>query len=142
MQEPFTSCFLVDIKCSKKKFEVYIDSDGALSLGTCTQISRQLESQLDEDPQVPDDYLIEVSSPGISRPLKFNRQYSKHLSRQLEITMVDKTTQKGILKEVADDGITIEIKRTEKQGKKKIKIIESKKIMFDHIVSTIVKASI
>lgn len=141
-EEEYSALFLVDLKCSKKKFEVFIDSDDRLTLGMCQRISRHVENQLDESAKVAEDYTIEVSSPGIKRPLKFKRQYPKHVGRNLEIKTVDDDRIKGKLLSVEENGITLEISRTEKQGKKKIKVIESKEIMFDQMATTIVKASI
>lgn len=66
---------------------VFVDGDEGVSLDTCTQISRILESILDPDPALATGYELEVSSPGVSRPLKFLRQYLKHTGRTLKIKL-------------------------------------------------------
>jgi len=64
------------------------------------------------------DFSLEVSSPGIDEPLKLLRQYKKNIGRTIEVITNDDTKKEGLLKEVADEAITIE--QTEGKGKKAV----------------------
>ncbi len=94
---------------------VFIDGDEGVSLDTCTQISRILEAILDEVPELGGIYELEVSSPGVSRPLKFQRQYLKHTGRTLRIKLTSNEQFDGILTSIGHDTITIDIKPKDKK---------------------------
>lgn len=121
--------YLVDLEMSpSRRIVVYIDGDEGVSLDACTQISRVLESVLDEEPALGGIYELEVSSPGVSRPLKFPRQYLKHIGRTLKITLVDGTTAEGQLVNTGHESIVIETRSKERGARP-----ESKEIPFDQI---------
>ena len=67
-------CFVVELVMKTKKLEIYIDSDDAIDFGICRKVSRVVEEFLDEGKQMGEDYTLEVSSPGLSRPLRLPRQ--------------------------------------------------------------------
>lgn len=95
---------------------VFIDGDEGVSLDTCTQISRILEAVLDAEPSLGGIYELEVSSPGVSRPLKFLRQYLKHVGRTLRIKMKTYDEVEGKLLSSGHDSITIEIPAKDKKS--------------------------
>jgi len=107
---------------------VFIDGDEGVSLDTCTKISRILESVLDEEPALGGIYELEVSSPGVSRPLKYLRQYLKHIGRTLKIKLVSYDQVEAVLKAIGDDSIQVEIKPTDKKG-----LPEVREIPFEEI---------
>lgn len=110
--------YMVDLEVSpSKKIVVYIDGDEGVSLEACTQISRVLESLLDEEPSLGGVYELEVSSPGVSRPLKFPRQYLKHVGRTLRIELTDGTKIEGQLINTGHESISVEIKSPDKKVK-------------------------
>lgn len=115
-----SDCFLVDIIQKTKKLEIYIDSDDAIDFDICRNLSRTVEQYLDETMIMGDDYILEVSSPGLSKPLKLARQYKKNLGREVTMTNADKTKTVGILTYADDDNFRITSKVTRKEGKKKI----------------------
>ncbi len=140
VEEAFNDCFVVEIKLSaSNQLDVYIDSDSSLTFARCQKISRYLETYLDEEQWLGERYTLNVSSPGISRPLKFTRQYQKNVGRKVEVTLKEGTHMEGILKEMTDDAITIEAKVRIKEGKKKKTSIVQTIIPFDDIQQTIVK---
>ena len=67
-----------------------------------------------------DDYILEVSSPGLSRPLKLPRQFKKNIGREVTMTNSDKTKTVGILTQADDENFQITRSVTRKEGKKKI----------------------
>ncbi len=82
--------FLVEIKVLLgKKIEVFVDSDEGIHIDECALISRFLEKNLDGSGLVPDNYILEVSSPGMTNPLKVPRQYKKRIGRVLDIVKND-----------------------------------------------------
>jgi ribosome maturation factor RimP len=120
IETDFKDCFVVDIKLSSgNKLEVFIDCDSGLTLEKCQQISRFLEEAIDEDNLLGETYSLDVSSPGLDRPLKLTRQYLKNIGRQLNVTLNDGTIRIGTLKSVGENGISLEETQTTKEGKKK-----------------------
>ncbi len=107
---------------------VFIDGDEGVSLDTCTQISRILESILDAEPTLGGIYELEVSSPGVSRPLKFLRQYLKHVGRTLKIKLVTYEQIEAVLVSIGTDSIQIEIKPQDKKS-----LPEAREIPFEEI---------
>lgn len=142
-EEDLNDCFLVDTTISSGSFsiKVFVDSDSTLPLSKCQTISRYLESHLEEESLVPENYKLEVSSPGTSRPLKFERQYKKNIGRTLEVHTHSNETHKGILRSVLNEKITIEIELSKKQAKKLNKKTEEIDIMLKEIEKSIVKIS-
>ena len=108
-QEPeINHCFLLDINISaKQKVEVFIDSDIGIDFDICRIISRYLEGLLDENKWLGETYTLEVSSPGVSRPLVLPRQFKKHTGRKLVLTLEDNSQVTGIMKEVDEEGVSI-----------------------------------
>jgi len=142
-QEDWKHCFLVDINANlaSKKIEVFVDSDTGVNFRECQKISRFLEGPIDENQWLGEKYTLEVSSPGVSRPLTIARQYPKHIGRTLEVKTLDEKTIKGQLKEVNDDGIVLYYKERIKEGKKKRVVEHNDEITFDNIKKAIVKIS-
>ncbi len=143
-QEPdFADCFLIDINYLEKgnKLEVFIDSDSGVTFDKCQRISRYLESFLDEDLMLGDNYTLEVSSPGISRPLKLPRQYRKNIGREIEITTKSGIKKSGKLVDTTDFAATVEELVLTKEGKKKKKEIIQTIIPFEDIKKAIIKIS-
>lgn len=121
--------YIVDLSITPANhIGVFIDGDEGVSLDTCTQISRILEAVLDEEPALGGIYELEVSSPGVSRPLKFLRQYLKHVGRTLRIKLKTYDEFEGKLLATGHDSITIEIKARDKKS-----LPDFREIPFDDI---------
>jgi len=140
-EEDFADCFVVDVTQSATRLEVFIDSDSGMTFRKCQRISRFLEAWLDEEQPLGDKYTLNVSSPGVDRPLKFQRQYAKNQGRTLEVTTTEGEKFKGELKTVADDGIVLTAKVRRKEGKRKVTVVEDTEISYDAIKKAIVKIS-
>ncbi|PPK84617.1 ribosome maturation factor RimP [Neolewinella xylanilytica] len=137
----FQDCFVVDINHSNKKLEVFVDSDSAMTFAKCQRISRYLEGYLDEQKPLGEEYVLDVSSPGVDRPLKFYRQYLKNVGRTLEVTTTDGETYTGQLKEASPSEIVLEAKMRVQEGKRKKTVVEDIRIANDAIKKSIVKIS-
>ncbi len=136
----FAECFLVDmtIAANKQLVEIFLDSDTGISFATCQKISRYLEAIFDENGWLGQDYVLEVSSPGATRPLMFARQYPKHLERDLIVTLADRTVA-GMLAEVTPEHITLEYETKHKEGKKTIRTEHREVIAIADIKSAVVE---
>lgn len=65
--------------------EVYIDNEEGITTENCADVSRELNSLFEEENLFSGKYRLDVSSPGVSRPLKYLLQYRKHIGRELEV---------------------------------------------------------
>ena len=139
-EEEFADCFIIEIKnLQNKRVEIYVDSDSGITFKKCQQLSRHLEAEIDEKGWLGEKYTLEVSSPGITRPLKFARQYPRNIGRKLEVKQLEGETKTGTLIEVDEKQITLESKQRIKEGKKKKTVIVQDIIPFDNIKETKVK---
>lgn len=131
--------FLVDLRCdlSGKKLEVYIESDKELNIDRCASINRFLQKILDEKGWFGEKYTLDVSSPGVGKPLKLFRQYRKNVGRKLEIFRKENKPVSGILKSLDEKSIVIETVK----GKGKKRTVEQLEISFEEILKAVVKIS-
>ena len=139
-EDAFTDCFLVDLKLhAHNKLDVFLDSDFGITFEKCQQISRYLEQYLDEEQWLGEKYVLEVSSPGVSRPLMMQRQYPRNIGRKVEVKLNDGDKRTGTLKEVEEDHIVLEEKVRVKEGKRKKTEVVETEISFSSIEHTKVK---
>ncbi|MBK8658026.1 MAG: ribosome maturation factor RimP [Bacteroidetes bacterium] len=109
----------MEIKFSMgKKIEVFVDSDTGIHIDECAQVSRFVEANLDGSGLVPDNYILEVSSPGMSNPLKVPRQYKRRIGRKLEVLKINGEMLLVQLVAVHDDRIVLTEVKEEKSKKK------------------------
>lgn len=141
VNEEFADCFVVDIHHSNTKLDVFVDSDSGMTFRKCQRISRFLEGYLDEAKPMGEKYTLNVSSPGVDRPLKFFRQYQKNIGRTLEVTTTEGDTYKGTLTEATPEAVKLEAKVRRKEGKRKKTVVEVVEIDFSAIKKSIVKIS-
>ena len=74
---------LVDVEYVKEGgswyLRAYIDKPGGIAINDCELISRALSDKLDEEDFIEDSYILEVSSPGLGRPLKKEKDFQRNL---------------------------------------------------------------
>lgn len=107
---------LVDVEYVKEGgtwyLRTYIDKEGGISIDDCEKVSRRLSDILDEKDYIDDTYIMEVSSPGLGRPLKKEKDFKRSLGKEVDIRtyrMIDKQKEfTGILKDYDKDTVTIE----------------------------------
>ena len=83
-----TALELVDVEYVKERdwyLRVFLDKPGGLELEDCQWVSERLEAKLDELDPVKDSYYLEVSSPGLDRPLKKESDFIRHAGDKVEI---------------------------------------------------------
>jgi len=65
--------------------EIFIDGDEDLLVDQCADVSRKIISEIEKQDLIKKKYRLDVSSPGVDRPLKYLRQYKKHINRNIKI---------------------------------------------------------
>lgn len=103
--------FLVEVVVSgsarRQKVVVLIDGDQGITIDQCAQLSRKISAALEGKELFTGAWFLEVSSPGIDFPLKYQRQYPKHIGRRLKVTKTDGEQLIGPLLEVSPEGIRV-----------------------------------
>jgi len=114
---------LVDVEYvkegSSKYLRAYIDKPGGITIDDCEVVSRELSDRLDEENFIEEAYILEVSSPGLGRPLKKEKDYQRSIGQEIEIHLFQPEDGEkefnGILK--AYDAKTVTI---EEQGQERV----------------------
>lgn len=65
----------------------YIDKEGGITIDDCVDVSRKLSDKLDEDDFIDGEYILEVSSPGLGRTLKRERDFEKSIGRDVDLKL-------------------------------------------------------
>jgi ribosome maturation factor RimP len=81
---------LVNVEYVKERdwyLRVFIDKNGGIEIDDCQQLSEQIENKLDEMDFIKDSYILEVSSPGLDRVLKNEKDFEHELGKVVDITM-------------------------------------------------------
>lgn len=112
---------LVDVEYVKEGgtwyLRAYIDKPGGITVDDCELVSRAANDILDEQDFVEDSYVFEVSSPGLGRPLKKDKDFARSIGEEVEIRTfraIDRQKEFcGILKAYDKDSVTIETENGE-----------------------------
>ena len=107
---------LVDVEYVREAgtwyLRAYIDKEGGITVNDCEAVSRRMSDLLDEKDFIPDSYIFEVSSPGLGRPLKKDKDFNRSIGKKVEAKLfraVDKRKDfDGILTAFDKDTVTIE----------------------------------
>ncbi|WP_087972873.1 ribosome maturation factor RimP [Oceanobacillus rekensis] len=93
---------------------VYIDKEGGVDIVECGEVSEQLSEKLDATDPVSEAYFLEVSSPGVERPLKSKEDFKNNINNNVFIKLYEpidgEKEFEGILKEFKEDNAIIEYK--------------------------------
>jgi len=133
--------FLVDVRLTGNKLEVFLDSDEGITVQKCQRLSRWIESELDTSLVLGNDYLLEVSSAGVGSPLRLLRQYPKNVGRIIDIKVMDGRSFRGVLKKVEQNLISVEVEKKVLEGKKTKKVLEVEIVKFEDIIESKIKIS-
>lgn len=102
---------------------IFIDKEGGVTVKDCETFSRSVEALLDVEDPIKCSYTLQISSPGLDRPLKTKRDFSRNLGRQVKVTtkekIADKTFFIGKVVDVGDDWIRLEVHSAKGRGHKK-----------------------
>ena len=107
---------LVDVEYVKEAgtwyLRAYIDKEGGIAIDDCELVSRALGEKLDELDFIEDSYILEVSSPGLGRKIKKDKDFERNLGNEVEIRLYKAINKQkeffGILTAYDKDTVTIE----------------------------------
>ncbi len=107
---------LVDVEYVKEAgnwyLRAYIDKEGGITVNDCELVSRRMNDLLDEKDFIPDSYIFEVSSPGLGRQLKKDKDFVRSMGEAVEgklFRAVDKKKDfEGILRSFDKESVTLE----------------------------------
>ncbi|WP_032092872.1 MULTISPECIES: ribosome maturation factor RimP [Pasteurellaceae] len=110
-------CELWGIECQRNgrflTVRLYIDKDGGVTVDDCADVSRQVSAVLDVEDPIADKYNLEVSSPGLDRPLFTLAQYQRFIGQdiavQLRIPQADRRKWQGKLEKIENDMLTLSV---------------------------------
>lgn len=77
-------------KGSDNELIIYIDKEGGVSLDDCEELSRAIDEPLDELDPIEEAYVLCVSSPGLDRPIKTQRDFKRSLGKAVDIKLYKK----------------------------------------------------
>lgn len=108
-----TGAFLVEVKVKPGNvIRIHLDSPEGITIEACADISRHIHRELDREVE---DYSLEVSSPGIGSPFRVKQQYEKNMGHAIDVLLLDGNRLRGILKNVSDGGILLDMKGNERE---------------------------
>ncbi len=108
---------LVDVEYVKEGanwyLRVYADKEGGITIDDCVFISRALEEKLDAEDFIKDPYILEVSSPGLGRQLKKDKDFQRSIGEKVECKLFKAINKQkefdGILKSFTEEEITLDM---------------------------------
>lgn len=112
-------CELWGIECQRAgrfmTVRLFIDKDGGVTIDDCADVSRQVSAILDVEDPIADKYNLEVSSPGIERPLftlaQFERYIGEEIVVHLRIPVADRRKWQGKLEKIEGDTLTLMVEQ-------------------------------
>lgn len=113
---------LVDVEYVKEAgnwyLRAYLDKEGGITINDCESVSRALSDILDKEDFIEDSYILEVSSPGLDRPLKKEKDFIRSIGRNVEVRLfqaVDGCKEyTGVLRSYDKDTVTLSMGEQEK----------------------------
>lgn len=104
---------------SEYYLRAYIDKEGGITIDDCVDVSRKLSDKLDEDDFIDGEYILEVSSPGLGRALKRERDFEKSIGREIDLKLYKAINKEkefsGILKGYDKEKIVVEMDGEDKE---------------------------
>ena len=127
-----TEMELVDVEYVRERdwyLRVYLDKLGGIDLDDCQLVSEQLSSKLDEKDPISDNYLLEVSSPGLDRALKKDKDFIRYTGSDVDVKLfapLEGTKTKALTARLlgldGDGSLLLETEKGEKLTLKRDKI--------------------
>ena len=113
---------LVDVEYVKEGsswyLRAYIDKPGGITVDDCEAVSRRLSDLLDEEDFIEDAYILEVSSPGLGRPLKKDKDFARSIGEEVEIRTFRAIEHEkeftGILRDYDKEKLVVELEDEQK----------------------------
>lgn len=107
---------LVDVEYVREAsvwyLRAYIDKEGGIAVDDCEKISRKLGEWLDKNDFIEDSYILEVSSPGLGRPLKKEKDFARGIGKKVDVKLYKPLNKQkeytGVLKSYDAGTVTLE----------------------------------
>lgn len=112
---------LVDVEYARERegwvLRLFIDKPGGVGLDDCTKASRAVDTALEVEDLIPHEYCLEVSSPGLNRPLKRPAHFQSALGKRVKVktygpvegTAPPRKSFTGVLAEVDETSVVVEV---------------------------------
>ena len=108
---------LVDVEWVKEGanwyLRAYIDKENGITVDDCEVVSRRLSDLLDEEDYISENYILEVSSPGLDRPLKKEKDFARSIGKDVEVKLFRAINKEkefvGVLTAYDEDTVTLEM---------------------------------
>lgn len=108
---------MVDVEFVKESgnwyLRIYIDKEDGITINDCEEVSRALSELLDEEDYIEESYILEVSSPGLGRKLKKDRDFTRSMGEDVEVKLyraIDNQKEiEGRLVDFDEENVTIEL---------------------------------
>ena len=110
-------CELLDVDLvfehGKRVLKLFIDKEGGVQLGDCAKVSHAVEDLLEVEELISGKYNLEVSSPGLNRPLRLKEHFDQVIGKTINVTTKEKIDgrkhYKGVLQQVDNGKLVIKI---------------------------------
>ncbi|MFC1632156.1 ribosome maturation factor RimP [Candidatus Omnitrophota bacterium] len=107
---------LVELKLVRESgrtvLKFFVDKDGGITLGECAQLNKEIGQFLDQQDSIQQRYVLEVSSPGLDRPLKSTRDFQRCLNQPVKVVLhqayAGQNVWIGVLTGVDEQNLTIQ----------------------------------
>jgi len=101
---------VIDARAQPPRITVIADGDTALDLDTIAALSRSASTLLDAVPGIDARYVLEISSPGVERPLTSEKHFRRARGRKIELALADGTQVTGRVGEMHDDTLSLVVR--------------------------------
>ncbi len=115
---------------------IFLDGPSGITLETCVEFARTLSALFDVEDPFPGRYTLEVSSPGVERPLRTPAHFGRHLGKRISLkTTVEGVSQKfrGVLKAADDEGFLVDVEGGEER-RVTYEALDKAHVLFDFAV--------
>ena len=115
---------VIDTRARPPRISVIADGDEPLDLDTIASLSRSASALLDGLDSVRDRYVLEVSSPGVDRPLTSAKHFRRARGRKVELTLSDGSQLTGRVGETRDDALALVVRQGREWAARRISLAE------------------
>lgn len=116
-------CELIELECKGRpgsiSVKIFIEADGGVTLDRCESVSRKLSDLFDAEDVINGRYRLEVSSPGVRRPLKNFRDFKRNINKKVDLDYEDADGKQHFHGEIVD----VSEERVVLKGKKEVREI-------------------
>ena len=101
---------LVDVQVRRGRTQlvrIIADQPGGITLEMCARVSEELSRMLDVDDPIQGRYTLEVSSPGLDRPLRTEADFRKHVGEKVKVVLLSGRHEEGTVEDVRSDRVRL-----------------------------------